>query len=179
MSMLKEERLPLSFRAPEPEDLDFLYRIENDETVWPISDCMMPYSRYALKQYIAGCSNDFFSEKQLRMMVMLEGVSQPVAIVDLFGFRPLDGRAELGVIVDPAYRNKGIGEQSVAMLCEYAARVLGIRMLTGTVPVGNEQSVNMLERNGFEQVATLPEWMLVSGEARDLAVFQKKLQKKS
>ena len=56
-------------RAPEPEDLDLLFRLENDPTVWTVSSCHMPYSRYALKQYILTCQNDFFAEKQLRLMV--------------------------------------------------------------------------------------------------------------
>ncbi|MBO7467641.1 MAG: GNAT family N-acetyltransferase [Bacteroidaceae bacterium] len=165
----------LSFRAPEPEDLDFLYRIENDTAVWPISECMMPYSRYALREYIAKCNTDFFAEKQLRLMVEMEGERQPVAIVDLFDFHPLDGRAELGVIVDPTFRNRGIGERAVAMLCEYASKVLGLRMLAGTVLRDNDWSCNMLLKNGFLRVATLPEWVVVKGKACDLDVFQKKM----
>ena len=43
----------IRLRALEPEDLDWLYRIENDEHVWKWGNSNVPYSRYALKKYIA------------------------------------------------------------------------------------------------------------------------------
>ena len=38
-------------RALEPEDIDFVYEIENDESIWEISNTITPYSRYLLKEY--------------------------------------------------------------------------------------------------------------------------------
>ena len=40
-------------RAMEPEDLDALYRIENDRDVWDVGENNVPYSRYILHDYIA------------------------------------------------------------------------------------------------------------------------------
>ena len=37
-------------RAIEPEDLDTLYKIENDRTLWGIGPTNVPYSRFALHQ---------------------------------------------------------------------------------------------------------------------------------
>ena len=39
-------------RALEPTDLDFLYKLENDERVWEVSNTATPYSKYVLKQYL-------------------------------------------------------------------------------------------------------------------------------
>ena len=46
---MKEVRL----RAMEPEDLDLLYKIENDERLWNVCTTNVPYSRYVLRDYIA------------------------------------------------------------------------------------------------------------------------------
>ena len=35
-------------RAIEPEDLDLLYRIENDQTLWHLGTTNVHYSRYTL-----------------------------------------------------------------------------------------------------------------------------------
>ena len=35
-------------RAMEPEDLDFLYAMENDKEVWDVGCTNVPYSRYVL-----------------------------------------------------------------------------------------------------------------------------------
>ena len=45
-------------RAIEPEDLDLLYRIENDIKLWNIGATNVPYSRYTLHDYIANASGD-------------------------------------------------------------------------------------------------------------------------
>ena len=39
-------------RALEPEDLDFVYEIENDTSLWALSDTQTPYSRFLIKQYL-------------------------------------------------------------------------------------------------------------------------------
>ena len=44
----------IRLRAIEPEDLELLYRWENDETNWKQGNTLVPYSRYILKKYIAG-----------------------------------------------------------------------------------------------------------------------------
>ncbi len=49
--MLKNERVRL--RAVEPEDLDLMYLIENDDLLWAYGSTTVPYSRYSLKQFIA------------------------------------------------------------------------------------------------------------------------------
>jgi diamine N-acetyltransferase len=38
----------IKLRAIEPEDLDLLYRIENDADLWAVGATNVPYSRYTL-----------------------------------------------------------------------------------------------------------------------------------
>lgn len=161
--------------APEPEDLDFVFRIENDPVVWPLSDCHMPYSRYALREYLLTCKNDFFAEKQLRLMVRPKGEHDAVAIVDLFNFSPLDGRAEVGIVVAPEQRRQGIGAEAITMLCDYARQTLGLRLLAAYVPTTNEASLRMFAKCGFEKVAVLPEWTKIGQKWCDLAIMRKKI----
>ena len=35
----------IHLRALEPEDLDFLYEIENNESIWEVSNTQTPYSK--------------------------------------------------------------------------------------------------------------------------------------
>ena len=43
----------IRLRALEPEDLEWLYSVENDEELWQWGSSNVPYSRYSLKTYIA------------------------------------------------------------------------------------------------------------------------------
>ncbi|MCB0381914.1 MAG: GNAT family N-acetyltransferase, partial [Psychroserpens sp.] len=56
-------------RALEPEDLDFIYQIENDPSVWEISNTITPYSKFLIKQYLENAHKDIFEVKQLRLVI--------------------------------------------------------------------------------------------------------------
>ena len=49
-SFLMNDRIYL--RAVEPEDMDIMYEMENDPSMWDISNFTVPYSRYVLRQHI-------------------------------------------------------------------------------------------------------------------------------
>ena len=47
-----------ALRALEPEDLDFLFQIENNESFWEVSYTQTPFSKFLLKQYIENAHLD-------------------------------------------------------------------------------------------------------------------------
>ena len=53
----------------EPEDLDLLYRIENDRELWDVGVTNVPYSRYSLYQYISDATGDIYADRQVRLVV--------------------------------------------------------------------------------------------------------------
>ena len=42
----------IQLRAIEPEDLELLYSIENDMSVWNVGMTNVPYSKFALNEYL-------------------------------------------------------------------------------------------------------------------------------
>ena len=67
MVTLKGEHIYL--RALEPEDLEFIHAIENDESVWEVSNTETPYSRFLIKQYLEESHKDIYQVKQLRLVI--------------------------------------------------------------------------------------------------------------
>ena len=55
---IKHDSLKVILRAIEPEDLDMIYDIENNPEVWNVSNTTMPYSRFALHEYIANARSE-------------------------------------------------------------------------------------------------------------------------
>ena len=55
----------MKLRAVEPEDLDLLYQIENDQSLWLVGATNVPYSRYTLHDYIANSSDDIYADSQV------------------------------------------------------------------------------------------------------------------
>ena len=77
----------------EPEDLDLLYRIENDRRLWNVGTTNVPYSRYALRDFIAHSTGDIYTDGQVRMIVeTAEG--EPVGVADMMSFDAKNNRAE-------------------------------------------------------------------------------------
>ena len=94
--MSNHQTLPkIKLRAMEPEDLDVLYKIENDTSLWGVGVTNVPYSRYTLHDYIANSVGDIYTDKQVRLMIDNEQ-GQTVGIIDITDFDPRHRRAELG-----------------------------------------------------------------------------------
>ena len=61
--------LSLNLRSLEPDDINFLLRIENDESLWKYSNTTKPYSREVLQTHIENSKEDFFTAKQQRFVL--------------------------------------------------------------------------------------------------------------
>ena len=55
---IPDTNIQVHLRATEPEDLDILYKIENDDSLWNLGNTNVPYSKYVLHDYIAHATND-------------------------------------------------------------------------------------------------------------------------
>jgi diamine N-acetyltransferase len=158
-------------RAPEPEDLDSMMQFENLPDLWELNNATGPYSRYALKQYIATNQNDIYTDGQLRLMI--ETPNKEVAgIIDLFGFEPFHNRAEVGIVIADKYRNLGIGQQSLLLLIEYSFNYLGLKQLYAHIDTTNHASRKLFKKCGFEECGLLKSWMRTGRDYRDVVMVQ-------
>lgn len=167
--MLRSSKLRL--RAVEPEDLDLMYLIENDTALWPCGQASVPFSHYALKQYIAESSNDFFHDRQLRLVIETsEGIA--AGFIDLQNYEPLHHRAEVGIVVVPEQQRKGLATEALRLLAKYVTLHLGIHQLYALVPEGNTASVGLFKKCGYKETATLQDWLNSPQGWQAVIVFQ-------
>ena len=163
----------LNLRAPELADLDYLFHVENDTRQWMVSSCKVPYSRFQLQRYVETNVHDIYADKQLRLMVECVEDKQLVGIVDLFDFSPADHRAEVGIVIDPAYRGRGYGREALALLCHYAEHVLDLHQLYAYVFEDNALARQLFASCGFSEVATLKDWVFVGKKYRSVCLCQR------
>ena len=78
----------IKLRALEPEDIDILYRWENDTDVWKVSNTIAPFSKYILRQFIENQKYDIYETKQLRLIIEALETQKPVGTIDLFDIDP-------------------------------------------------------------------------------------------
>lgn len=166
----------VTLRAMEPEDLDALYRIENDRQLWNIGSTNVPYSRYALHNYIADAKNDIYIDGQIRMMIENEG-GIVVGVIDLVNFDAKHQRAELGIIIMEQYRRQGYAKSAILKLIQYARNVLHLNQIYAVVAVDNTNSRHCLTSLGFSSGVRLQQWLCNEGSYQDALVMQLFIEK--
>lgn len=171
MELLQNNRICL--RAPEPEDLELLYRWENNPAWWGLGNTLAPYSRYQLKAYIAESHRDIFELKQLRLMVVVCSTAETVGMVDLYDFDPHHGRAGIGILIDPRYQQQGLGREALALLEEYAFSFLRLHQLFVHIPAVNTASKALFAACSFVQTGVLTDWITSEEGYSDVLVMQK------
>ena len=148
----------IRLRAPEPDDLDFLYELENDPEQWAVSDVLpAPVSRHMLREYLRHTHASLAEAGQLRLMLEAEG--QPVGTLDLYDYSALHQRAGVGIAVRPAARRLGYAEQALCALLPYARQHLRLHQLYCTVSASNEASIKLFAKIGFFQVGVRRDWL--------------------
>ena len=129
----------LRLRAPEPEDLELLYKMENDTTLWSVGNSTQPYSRYTLRNYIEQTTHDIYAERQARFVIELTNGTE-IGMIDLADYSPLDARAEVCIGILNEYRGTGIAYEALTLLCEYALSFLNLNQLYAYIPKNHEKS---------------------------------------
>ncbi len=171
-------------RAIEPEDLDLLYRIENDADLWAVGTTNVPYSRYTLHDYIATSSDDIYADRQLRLIIEKTDVSPltshpsplTIGIADLINFDPRHRRAEIGIVVEQPHRRKGYAREALEALHDYARRVIHLHQLYVIISIGNQPARQLFHSMGYRTTATLTDWLLLSDNTfSDAVVMQLQL----
>lgn len=163
-------------RALEPTDIDFLYEWENDQKIWHVSNTLVPFSKYILKQYIANSHKDIFETKQLRFMIdiLATGHQQrSVGTIDLFDFEPFHLRAGIGILIArESDRGKGYATEALNRLIEYAFKTLNLHQLYANITTDNHASLKLFQKAGFEISGIKKHWIRNSQGFTDEALLQ-------
>lgn len=162
MNSLKGQRLEL--RALEPTDLDVLYQLENDESLWEVSNTSSPYSKFVLKQYLDQAHRDIYEVKQLRLAIQLRDELRVIGLIDLFDFEAKHRRAGIGIVIfRPADRSQGYARESIELLCRYAFTHLQLHQLFANITEDNQNSIALFESLGFVKQGSKKDWIRSSG----------------
>jgi len=160
-------------RALEPEDLDFLYQLENDSSIWEVSNTTTPYSRFILKQYLDNSHRDIYDVKQLRLMICDKNRGKALGCIDLYEFDPKHHRVGIGIIIfSKEDRNKGYAAQSLKLTSNYAFDHLGVHQVFASISEDNDASIHLFEKEGFVRTGIKTDWIFSSGSYKNVYQYQ-------
>lgn len=162
----------IKLRAVEPEDLDDLYAIENDRSIWSVGITNVPYSRYLLHEYIECSTCDIYADRQVRLIIEDCKNGKTIGIVDLMDFDPRHLRAELGIVIKKEYRHKGYATAAISKIKEYAHSVVHLHQLYAMVDSSNDIAKRLFQANGFVATSELKDWLFDGKSYRKAEVLQ-------
>ena len=170
MKTLKGENIQL--RALEPEDLQFLFDTENDESFWEVSHTQAPFSKFLLKQYLENAHLDVFEAKQLRLIIQESTNEKPVGIIDLFDFNPQHKRAGIGILIHTEHQQNGFASEALKLLIDYCFTHLNLHQLYANITSDNEKSISLFTKHQFKIIGIKKDWILSNNIFKDEILLQ-------
>lgn len=171
MMTLKGENIYL--RALEPSDLDFLYQLENEESLWEVSNTIVPYSRFILNEYLENSHRDIYDVKQLRLVICKNGDIQPLGFIDLYDFDPKHSRVGVGIVIfADGDRRKGYAFEALNLTCNYAFAHLNVHQVFAGITEGNNGSISLFESAGFVRNGFKKDWIYSKENFKSEFIYQ-------
>ena len=161
----------IRLRLPADQDIPSIVRACQDRSIQRYTAVPEPYGADEARSHIARSAGG-----------LAEGLSLNVATVDAdsgewlgnAGIRrhAIDGgRWNIGYLVAPWARGRGLAERSVRLLCRFAFDELGAERIEITAEPENGPSIRVAELAGFEREGLLRAYLLVKGVRRDAVMF--------
>ena len=162
----------ITLRALEPEDLQFLFDTENDESFWEVSQTQAPFSKFLLKQYLENAHLDIFEAKQLRLVIQENLNNKPVGMIDLFDFNPQHKRAGIGILIHQKYQKNGFASEALLLLIKYSFTHLSLHQLYANITSDNAKSIALFKKHQFTEIGVKKDWTFSNGIFKDELLFQ-------
>lgn len=172
---MKEREKPYRLRAMEREDIELMYRIDNNTSDWGDTSVTTPTSRGALEMYVLTSDPDPFRSGQLRL-IGCDTDGKAVAIIDLYEISGVHRHAKTGISVCPELRGRGIATSLLAETAEYCRDILNLRIISAEILTSNTASLRAFEKAGFRHCGSIPGWIQTGGKARDMAIMAMSLE---
>ena len=159
-------------RALEPEDLNFLYQIENNESFWEVSHTQTPFSKYILKRYLENAHLDIYESKQLRLLIEEKSTRKQIGMIDLFDYNPQHKRAGIGILIHPDFEKKGFASEALSIIINYSFSNLQMHQLYANITSDNIKSLALFNKYNFIKTGVKKDWILSEGKFKDEVLFQ-------
>ncbi len=162
----------INLRSLEPEDIDFLFSIENDEKFWEVSHTQTPFSKFLLNQYIRNSHMDIYEAKQLRLVIEEQKSNTTIGLIDLFDFNPKHKRAGIGILIHKDFQKNGFAYEALKLLINYSFSHLDLHQLYANITSNNSKSLALFTKHNFKQVGIKKDWIFSHNNFKDEILFQ-------
>jgi [ribosomal protein S5]-alanine N-acetyltransferase len=166
---LVTERLLL--RQLTPDDAEDIFLLRSDETVNKYLDRPKAATLEEAQQFIGRINSAIYNQQSFFWAISLHGHERLIGTICLWNFSPGKDKAEIGYELLPAYHAKGIMQEALSMVVEFAFQILELTTIEAWTVHQNVPSIRLLERNGFERNPGLENKIDRAAEGPDLVIY--------
>ncbi|MGJ8685216.1 MAG: GNAT family N-acetyltransferase [Nonlabens sp.] len=159
-------------RAIDPEDMEFIYRLENNPELWEVGNTWTPFSKYTIREYLENAHRDIYEVKQLRLAICNLN-EEIVGVVDLYDFDPYHKRAGVGIVISQdANRKKGYASQGLQLMIDYSFKHLRLHQLYAGITEDNVASRKLFEKLRFRESGLKKDWIATEKSYKNEITYQ-------
>ena len=122
---------------------------------------------------IAALALSFRAKSEIRWAIADAATDEMVGTIGLNHFDERNRRAEIGYQIVRRHWGQGIATAAGAALVAFGFETLSLNRIEATVLVGNDASMRVLEKLGFEREGLLRAYKLARGQPRDFVIFSR------
>ena len=143
--MLKNNEI--SLRSLEITDSDFLFNLENDESIWSMSGTTKEFTKTQIVDYIKNAKQDILVQDQYRFVIDFNG--KPIGCADIYDYDLLKSSAAIGIVILNNYRRRGCAKFALRKLIRYCCDSLFLKKLYCKISDKNLASIKLFTSLGF------------------------------
>ena len=169
LPILHSERL--TFRALIFEDVNEVFELRsNPDTMRFIPRPLVTNHQEAI-DHIKVIHQTIAAKEGINWALHLNGDPRMIGIIGFYRIKPTSMRCELGYILLPQYRNKGLVTEAVQTALSYAFDTMNMHSIEAIIDPANGPSEKVLIKNGFVKEAHLLENEWYDGKFIDTVIY--------
>lgn len=159
-------------RAVDPEDLEFIYQLENNPSLWEFGHTLTPYSKFAIREYLENAHRDIYEVKQLRLAIC-NPLGAIKGVIDLYDFDPYHKRAGVGIVISQeSDRAQGLASAALELMIDYAFNHLMLHQLYAGISEDNLASRKLFEKFRFRESGIKKDWIATKNNFKNEHLYQ-------
>lgn len=167
--------LAIFLRPPELEDLELLYKWENNANFQQFSSHKNNYSKEEISDFIKTNKN-IRENQQFRLMICEQSTKKRLGTVDLYDIDTAKKQAGIGILIaEKQDRKRGYASQALGLAEIFAREKLSLKELFCEISIDNRPSIRLFEKAGYKSKTFIKNKYIIDSVPVDVYFYSKSI----
>lgn len=165
------ESARLKLRKVKETDVKEIFMLRSDAGVMKYIPRPLAKDLQDALNHIEVITRGLAANQSINWAITEKGKDKLIGMICLVNIQPENYRTEIGYIVSPDFHGKGIADEALKTVIDYAFNTLKFHSLEALIDPLNTASENLLKRNNFVKEAHFKEKTFYNGEFLDDVIY--------